>query len=124
MNTPDFDSFDNLPNVPPENADGVCWADQVGERWEAEGHDPGRIWESQLQLTPDCFAGIMVLAKEHCKPGKPPRCVTDVQRALVVLRQSTICNRCPEEQNLVAETGNGYRPLLVANWTRIQPTLG
>lgn len=124
MNTPDFDSFDNLPNVPPENADGVCWADQVGERWEAEGHAPGRIWESQLQLTPDCFAGVMVLAKEHCAPGKRPRCVTDVKQALAVLRRSSTCNGAPEEMNLVTNGGNGYRAILVVNWARIQPTLG
>ena len=108
-------------NFPPENTDGICWADQVGDRWEAEGHDPGRIWESQLQLTSDCFAGIMVLAKEHCKPGKRPRQITDVQQALVVLRRG-LPNCQPEEIELVTE--KGYRPVLVANWLRIQPTLG
>lgn len=108
-------------NFPPENDDGICWADQVGDRWESEGHDPGRIWESQLQLTPDCFAGIMVLAKEHCGPGKRPRRVTDVQQVLVVLKRG-FPNCQPEEMSLVTE--KGYRPLLVAHWARIQPTLG
>lgn len=107
--------------IDPMEKDGVCWADQVGERWEAEGADPGRIWESHLQLAPDCLLGVMALAKEHCTPGKPPRKITDVKSALVVLRRG-LPNCQPEEIELVTE--DGYRPVLVANWLRIQPTLG
>jgi hypothetical protein len=113
-------SFDvEIPD--PREVDGVCWADQVGERWEAEGADPGRIFESQLTLTPDCLPGVMVLLKDHCKPGKIPRRITDIKRVLVVLRRG-LPNCQFEELELVTE--KGYRPVLLANWLRIQPTLG
>jgi hypothetical protein len=105
----------------PRDVDGICWADQVGDRWEAAGHDPGRIFESNVQLTRDCFPGVMVLTKECCPPGKPPQQITDVAQVLVVLRRG-LPNQQPEEIELVSP--GGYRPVLVVNWHRIQPTLG
>ena len=105
----------------PLEKDGICWADQVGARWETEGADPGHIFESAIQLTPDCLLGVMVLAKPACTPGKPPRRIVDVQQALVVLRRG-LPNQGPEEIALVSE--KGYRPVLVANWYRLRPTLG
>lgn len=105
----------------PLEKDGICWADQVGERWEAEGASPGHIFESALQLTPDCLLGVMVLAKPSCTPGKPPKRIVDVQQAFVVLRRG-LPNQGPEEIALVSE--KGYRPVLVANWHRLRPTLG
>ena len=112
--------FEDVPPDPREDEDGVCWADQVGDRWEAAGADPGHIFESSRTLTPDCFPGVMVLAKDHLPPGKRPRWLTDVKSALVVLRRG-LYNQM-EEIELVTE--RGYRPVLVANWHRIQPTLG
>lgn len=114
------DIGDDLPPDPREDGDGVCWADQVGERWEAAGADPGHIFESQRTLTPDCLPGVMVLAKDHLPPGKRPESFADIKSVLVVLRYGL--HGQPEEIELVTE--RGYRPVLVANWYRIQPTLG
>lgn len=95
--------------------DDICWPDQVGNRWEAEGIDPGRIFETGRQLTDDCLPGVMVATKEHMAPGVAPTSIFDVRYAVVVLKSN-------EEISLV--TAQGYRPVLVANWARISENLG
>ncbi len=95
----------------------ICWADQVGDRWESEGIDPGRIFETGETLGMDCLPGIMMVTK-NLPPGSPPQYPWQLERAIVQFRGT---DGKIEEINLVSE--RGCRPIFVANWTRIQPTL-
>lgn len=92
----------------------LCWADQMGDRLEKEGVDSGRIYESSIFLTRDCLPGVMVVTNAKLRPGTAPTSPLECCRVIVRLRNG-------DEQELINETG--CRPVLVANWRRLQPTL-
>ncbi len=93
----------------------ICWQDRVGDRWEEEGIDPGRIYESGETLGPNCLPGIMLVTKD-IPPGKAPQYPWHVSKAIVRLQE----NGKTREVDLVNETG--CKPVFVANWMRLQPT--
>lgn len=92
----------------------IFWGDLVGDEWEKEGADPGRIFESNLTL-PGSLPGIMVLTKQKCLPGKPPEEPDDVLEMIVQVRDSM--GRVTKER--VVKNGR-WRPLALANWQKIQ----
>lgn len=92
----------------------LCWADEVGTQWERDGADPGRIFESNLTL-PGALPGVMVLTKNKCKPGRPPKEPDDVQEMIVQVRDSF--GRVRDEK--VVNNGK-WRPIALGNWQKIQ----
>lgn len=61
----------------------TCWLDEAGDRWEAEGVDPGRIYEFHFRLSPDLMSGGLVESAESCDPGKQPTTYLEIKRVLV-----------------------------------------
>lgn len=59
------------------------WFDMIGERWEDERVDPGRIFEAHISLGGSFQKGVMVKAANHCKPGVAPKCCMDIECILV-----------------------------------------
>jgi len=61
----------------------ICWYDEVGDRWESEGTDPGRIFEFHQDLAPDLQAGRMVETTTEVIPGNLPETPLAIKRVLV-----------------------------------------
>lgn len=49
----------------------VCWFDAVGDRWEAEGVPPCRIFEFHVQMAPELLPGGMIESAVDERPDHP-----------------------------------------------------
>ena len=63
--------------------DDNCWFDEIGDRWESEGTDPGRIFEFYRRLSDDLHPGGMLETVESLPQGFPPKSPTDIKRIVV-----------------------------------------
>jgi len=59
--------------------DDVFWGDIVGDKWESEGVDPGRIWEGSIAI-PGYDSEVMVQTCDKTTPGVAPRRLDSVRQ--------------------------------------------
>lgn len=91
------------------------WCDLIGDQWEAEGVDRGRIFESSEALSFDCAPGIMLETCEHIKEGQLPDHPLDIKRICVRLLHGK--NNGMEQIEMPPT-----RPLFAARWLRLKST--
>jgi len=66
----------------------ICWFDAVGNRWEKEGTNSGRIFEFHIQIGADFEKGGMLETTEECDPGDTPRNLGHIKRVIVRNKQT------------------------------------
>lgn len=92
----------------------LFWIDEVGDRLEREGVDPGNIWEVDLTLGDDLRHGAVI--ETSCAPGEVPSCVQQLKR-VIVLKEHGLHG----SSELIEMPWN--RPLVLANWQRISSNM-
>jgi hypothetical protein len=87
----------------------VFWIDTVGDQLEAEGVDPGTLWESGLQLNEGLDFGLVLVT--NIGPGCRPTGPDHISRVL--------WRRLDSLKGWVVEEVSPRNPLFLSHWVQI-----
>ncbi len=90
--------------------DDIFWGDEIGDKWESEGHHPGRIFEfDTIKLGDQAEPGGMILSRDL--PGKFPSDPFMIEKIVIKLKNGELVEMSPT------------RPIFLAYWTQIYSQL-